>query len=172
MTWASAFLFATSYAICLSNFDGGNPLRMGEALYGGSAMDVRDAKTSNLPQSSMKTSIKKAIKSMGRVASFDTGDDMFPLEELMKTGQVSRSSAKKLPKQILRGISAAASFHPGGDFQVLKGCKPQNKAHEEVRYRSRDHNLDQRARSQEPEIVDRGSGARLCSHNLWEFSVV
>ncbi len=104
-------------------------MRMGEALYGGSAMDVRDAGTSNLPQSSMKTSIKKAIKSMGRVASFHTGEDMLPLENLMKTGQVS--SAKKLPvsiKKILRGISAAASFHPGEDFQVLKGCKPQNKS--------------------------------------------
>jgi hypothetical protein len=137
--WASAFLFATSYAISFRNFDGGNPLRMGEALYGGSAMDARDAKTSYLPRS-MKTSIKKAIKSIGRVASFHTGEDMLPLEDLMKTGDLStdRSSevssglrSKKLPvsiKKLMKGISRVASFHPGEDFQVLNGCKTQNKS--------------------------------------------
>jgi hypothetical protein len=103
-------------------------------------MDARDAKTSYLPQGTMKNSFKKAIKSIGRVASFHTGEDMLPLEDLMKKGgqSIVRPSAvsstlrsKKLPvsiSKILKEISKVASFHPGEDFQVLKGCKIQNKS--------------------------------------------
>ena len=90
-------------------------------------MNAPDAKP-KLPQSSMKKSIKSAIKGIGRVASFHTGEDMLPLEDLMKTGDLR--TVKKLPvsiSKLLKGISKVASFHPGEDFQVLKGCKTQKK---------------------------------------------
>jgi hypothetical protein len=130
--WASAVLFpvSKSYSISLCNVEVGNPLRNGEALYGGSAM------LAGSPPFSMKKSIKKAFKIMGRVASFHTGEDMLPLEEFVKTGDVRHIEvpntlrSKQLPasiKKILKVASKVASFHPGEDFQVIKQCKIQAK---------------------------------------------
>jgi hypothetical protein len=122
VVWASAFLFATSYAISHMR----NPLLNGEAMYGGSALDAHLASS---PQLGMKKSISKAFKCIGRVASFHTGEEMLPLEKFTQTGEVPSALRSKKPlesiKTILRGISTVASFHPGEDFQALDECKPQ-----------------------------------------------
>jgi hypothetical protein len=68
------------------NSNGINPLRMGEAMYGGPALFAEDVNSLHAPQFSVGKSITKVLQTFGKVASFHPGEDILPLQDLRMTG--------------------------------------------------------------------------------------
>jgi hypothetical protein len=110
---------------------GGNPLRMGETMYGGSALFAEYVK-SQTPHLSVAKSITKVMQNIGKVASFHPGEDILPLQDLRMTGgnigpvfdeidcnsvnstAESSTSSNICPenaKKLRSGVSRVGSFH-------------------------------------------------------------
>ncbi len=119
-----AFLLGISCAISSPpKSDSGNPLAIGEVMYGGSALFSEDVKSQQSAQVGVAKSISTLLQNIGdigKVASFHPEDEISPLQDLHMTGGNigavhddiacnSVNSTRESP-QILRGISVDKSF--------------------------------------------------------------
>jgi hypothetical protein len=85
--WFPFFLLGISSAISSPpNSNGVNPLRMGEAMYGGSALFAEDDSSLHAQHLTVGKSITKVLQNIGKVASFHPGEDILPLQDLRMTG--------------------------------------------------------------------------------------